>query len=164
MFKLTKKKVGIGIAAGAVVIAAPFAYSYWTEGGSGTGSAATGNTVDITVNQTSTNTALYPGGPATTLAGNFTNTNDGPVKIDRVTVEFAADWSKQANPALPACTPDDFTIGGSAPVGVEVPKGTGVGSWSGLTLALDNESTNQDNCKGVTVDLVYTAHALPPAP
>jgi hypothetical protein len=42
-------------------------------------------------------------------------------------------------------------------VGAQVPVGTGVGSWSGLSLSMTNSGSNQDNCKNVTVPVAYTA-------
>jgi hypothetical protein len=57
------------------------------------------------------------------------------------------------------CTASDYTIGGSAPVGAQVPAGTDVASWSGLTIAFNNKATtNQDACKGATVTITYTSN------
>jgi len=153
----TKKKVAAGAAAAALLASTGVAAAYWTQGGSGDGSAATGDTVAVTVNQTTEVSDLYPGGDAVTLSGDFDNTNDGPVKVGSVTVVVDEDFSEQADEAKPACTADDFEIGGSAPVNAEIEKGTGVGSWTGLTIKLVNSETNQDNCKGLSaVPLVYS--------
>jgi hypothetical protein len=136
------------------------AYAFWTQGGSGTGSAATGTTNAVTVNQTSTVTGLYPAGPAATLSGNFDNPNASAVFIHSVTAVVSPSLNAQADLTKPACTASDFTIAGSALVDAQIASGTSQGSWTGLTLALNNSvAANQDNCKSITVPLVYTANA-----
>lgn len=40
-----------------------------------------------------------------------------------------------------------------------IASGTGVGSWSGLTLTKANSGTNQDNCKNLaSLQIDYTAN------
>src|SRR5262249_56020869 len=74
----------------ATITLAGVATAYWTQGGSGSGSANTGTTNNITVNQTSVITGLYPGGPAATLSGNFDNPNGSGVFVTSVTASIAA--------------------------------------------------------------------------
>jgi hypothetical protein len=127
------------------------AYAFWTNTGSGTGTASTGSNNSITVVQTSTIGDLGPGRPAQTLSGNFDNPNDSPVFVTAVSAEVTGT-------DVPACDASNYTIAGSAPVGAEVPPGNGVGSWSGLTIQFNNKPTvNQDACKGATVTIHYTA-------
>ena len=153
---ITRKRVA-ALAAILAVGGGTIAYAYWTTGGSGSGSAATGTTSNIVVNQTgSAITGMYPG-QTVNLSGTFTNTaNPGSVYVTAVTAAVHT-FSSQTDSSKPACTQADFAIGGTAPVGAEVAHGTGVGSWSGLTLTLTDAGTNQDNCKGLTVTLDYTA-------
>src|SRR4051794_26060108 len=133
------------------------AYAYWTAGGSGSGSAATGTTVPITVNQTGSVTGLYPGATPTALSGTFTNTNSGAVHVSTVTAAVHT-FSSQTDLTKPACTQADFAIGGSSSPNTDVPAGTGVGAWSGLTIQLVNSATNQDNCKSLSsVQIDYSA-------
>lgn len=131
------------------------AVAFWTAGGSGTGSGATGSGTALTVNQTVSPTGLYPGG-SSALSGNFTNPNSGSVYIASVTATVTT-FSVQADGAKPPCTQADFSISGTATVAAQVPSGTGVGSWSGLSLNMTNAGTNQDNCKNITVPITYTA-------
>jgi len=86
------KKRGLKVAAlaGGLVLVGGVAFAYWTQGGTGTGTAATGNTADITVNQTSTVANLAPGLSAQPLSGNFDNPNSGPVYVTSVTVSIAS--------------------------------------------------------------------------
>ena len=127
------------------------AYAYWTQGGSGTGSATTGSTSAVSVNLGTSVSGMYPGMSPITLSGNFDNTNSGPVKVGSVTAALGT---------LPAgCSAADFTIGGTAAVNAEVAHGTGVGSWTGLTLTMNNTSSNQDLCKGQTIPLTFSVSA-----
>jgi hypothetical protein len=155
---MTRKR--IFLLAGIVVVlagAAVAAYAYWTSGGSGTGSATAGNTVNITVNQTSSVSGLYPGGPAVTLSGNFDNPNAGSVQISSITAVVSSISGGGTDSTKPACTPADFSIGGAVGT-TTVPSGTGVGAWTGLTIQLVNTAANQDNCKGATANIAYTAN------
>ncbi len=145
---------GIGVL---VIAGAGASFAYWTQSGGGSGSATTGTTGTVTVNQTSTVTGLYPGGPAGSLSGNFTNTSPGPVTISSVTGTVRA-FSVPGDTTKPPCTQADYVIGGTAP-GSVVPSGTNVGSWSGLTVGLLNTAANQDNCKNVVVAIDYLANA-----
>jgi hypothetical protein len=152
--KFNRKTV---LTAGAVLlIAAGGAYAYWTTTGSGTGSAANGTTVPITINQTSVITGLYPGGPAVALSGNFNNTNPGAVRVATVT---AALVSVTGSSGTPACTIADYQL--NTPVvtiNADIASGNGVGAWTGPTVQLKNLATNQDACKNASVNLSYTSN------
>ena len=110
------------------------------------------------MNQTSAVANLFPGAPPQALSGNFTNPNVGPVQVTSVTAVVDPAFNSHADVTKPACTPADFVIGGAAPVGAQIAPGAGVGAWGGLTLSMVNSPTNQDNCKNVTVPILYTAN------
>lgn len=151
-----KKKIVAGMAAGAVVIGAGGAFAFWTQGGTGNGAATAGTSVAITVVQTATITGLYPGGTASALSGTFNNPNAFPVNITSVTAAVQAFSTTAVDATKPPCTQADFTIAGtSGPY--TVPAGT-TGTWSGLNVALRNTALNQDNCKGQTITINYTAN------
>jgi hypothetical protein len=154
------RRIGVAIATVLVLGVGAVAWAYWTGVGSGTGSVTATTPSPVTVNQTNAAiTNLYPGGPAQALSGNFDNPNSGKVYIHNVTAAVQA-FSSQTDATKPACTEADFSIAGAATVNAEVPAGSGVGSWSGLTVSLiDNASANQDNCKGLSVQINYTANA-----
>jgi hypothetical protein len=143
----------VAIALVAIIAVSGVAYAYWTANGSGNGSAAAApGTNDVTVNQTSTITGLFPGAVARTLSGNFDNLNAGPVYVASVTAVVS---SVTGNPGT--CPLTDFAVAGSAPVGATIPAGTSQGAWTGLTIQLVETGINQDGCKGATVHLTYTA-------
>ena len=98
-----KKKLTAAATALTILGGAGVAVAYWTAGGSGNGTAATGTANAITVNQTASSTALVPDG-STTLSGTFTNTtNPGPVYITNVKATIS-NFSLQADAGKPACT------------------------------------------------------------
>ena len=133
------------------------AWAYWTQGGSGSGTASAGTPSAITVNQTGSPSGLYPGGPAAVLAGTFTNANASPLTISSVTAAVHAFASHTVDATKPDCTQADFAIGGASG-GNTVPSGTAVGAWSGLTVRMLDNGLNQDNCKGLAITIDYTAN------
>lgn len=138
------------------VVSGGVAFAYWTNNGSGTGTAATGTDTAITVNQTSVITGLAPGLTAQTLSGNFDNPNPSPVFVAGV---LATGLTVDAAHADAGCSPDDYQLGGTATVGHQVAAGNAVDSWTGLTIQFKNDpARNQDACKGATVTIAYTSN------
>jgi len=133
------------------------ALAYWTQGGSGSGTASAGTSAAITVNQTGSPSGLYPGGPSAALAGTFTNTNASPVNISSLTAVVHAFASHTVDATKPDCTEADFAVGGASGANV-VPSGTAVGAWAGLTIRMLDNGLNQDNCKGAAITIDYTAN------
>jgi len=150
MRKSRKIAIVAGSTVGALAIGG-VAFAYWTNSGSGSGSAATGSNSPIVVNQTSLVTAMAPGVAAQPLSGNFTNLNDGPVFVHSVSATVSGTNK-------PGCGASDYTIAGTATVDTEVAAGTNVGAWSGLSIQFnDKTDTNQDACKGALVSISYTS-------
>ena len=131
-----KTKVAALAIIGFMVIAGGAAFAYWTNTGSGTGAATTGSNVGITINQTSTIGAMYPGQGPQTLAGTFTNTNAGPTYVAAVT---ATGYTIDATHVTAGCTvaQGNYTLGGTATVGHEVASGTSVDAWTCLLYTSD---------------------------
>ena len=156
----SRRRTKVVVLTAGLVLVGGAAFAWWTAGGSGTGSATTGTVEGITIKQTTTIADLYPGQAPVALAGNFDNGNDGPVRVAQVTVAIQTGWSAQADSGKPACTAADFTLTqpDPQPAGSQVPAGNGVGSWGGATIQLNNLPSNQDNCKNVTVPLVYSSN------
>jgi hypothetical protein len=151
-----RKALVLGAVTSLVIVAG--AIAYWTTTGTGTGSAATGTIAGVTVNQTSTPTAMYPGGPAQPLSGDFTNTNSGNAYVTSVTASLASVSGGAADLAKPPCTTADFQLNDpTAVVGQDIAPGAGQGSWSGPSVQLINTGFNQDNCKNATLHISYTS-------
>ncbi|NYG07307.1 hypothetical protein BJ986_001794 [Phycicoccus badiiscoriae] len=158
--KLNRKRAA-AIATGAALtfIVGGVAFAYWSTSGTGTGSATTGTVNPVKINATGTAVSgLYPGAPARNVSGNFDNPNAGTVYVNQVTVAVAPGWSKQADGTKAACTAADFTITQPSATAHEIASGTGVDAWGPATIAMNNLPTNQDNCKNVTVDLVFSSN------
>lgn len=155
MRRLTKKTITVLTAATLVLAGAGAAYAYWTNTGAGTGTATSGTNAAVTVNQTAV-TGLYPGQSAQTLSGTFTNPNAGPTYVAAVT---ATGYTIDAAHVTAGCTVGggNYTLGGTATVGADIPAGTNQGSWTGLTITMNNLGTNQDFCKGAIVTITYAS-------
>lgn len=140
-----------------LLVVAAVGYAYWTSGGSGTGSATAGSTANLTVVQTTTLSAMYPGDSPQTISGTFNNPNPGPAYVGTVTAAIGSVTKAGGAPAG-TCNATDFTLASATmTVNAEVPAGSAQGAWTGATLQFNNKAgTNQDACKGATVGLTYT--------
>jgi hypothetical protein len=156
MRKFRTKRSAIIAVVGVMALSAA-AIAYWTQGGSGTGSGSAGTTTPITVLQTSTVSALYPGGPAQALSGTITNPNSGSVHVQSITASVTSITGAGTDPGQPACTTADFVIGGTS--GPYVALADDSTTWSGLTLNIVDGAANQDNCKNATAVITYSANA-----
>jgi hypothetical protein len=156
VLKFTKRR-GLLLAGVALSFAiAGIAFAFWTGGGSGTGTGAAANGVnDLTAKQTTVLSAMYPGDSAQTISGKFDNPNSGPVYVSSVTVSI--DSVTSGGSTAVGCDATDFTLANTTMnVNAQVPSGTGVGSFTGATIKFNNKPSNQDACKGVTVNLAYS--------
>jgi hypothetical protein len=154
MHKFTRKTLAVSTAA-ALVLGGGAAYAYWTAGGSGDGTAATGTNVAISAVQTSIVTAMAPGDVAQSLNGTFTNTNTGPVYVATVTASiFSVD--KDALAVGGTCDASDYTLAGAVmTVGGEA-LANDTSTWTGATIKFNNKpGANQDQCKLATVNIHY---------
>lgn len=155
---LRRKKILAGIIALVVLGSGVAAYAFWTNGGTGSGTAATGTNTGITVNQTSAPAGLYPGGDAQSLSGDFDNTNAGSVQVHNVTATLASVTGGGTDGTKPDCTIADYTLTDNpATVDAEIPTGTAQGAWGPISIAMVDSGTNQDNCKNATVHVNYTS-------
>ena len=160
--KFTKKRALIGLGAiGALAIAA-IAIAYWTTSGSGSGSATAGTDAGVTVSGDPSN-GIYPGGsvPVTTTVTNSSSTQSQFVTNLHVTISI------DATHAGNGCAASWFTYkadsegsGDSNPHTVALntelaPSGTT--SVDGHVF-MSNPNTNQDACKGATVNLAYAVN------
>ncbi len=150
----TKRVIAAAAVTAVLLGGAGVAYAYWTAGGSGSGTGTTGTSEAITINQTSTVTNLRPGGAAQALSGTFTNTNDEPVYVTSVTASISSITGGGVT-----CEATDYTLANAVmTVNASIAIGSGVGTWSGATIAFNNKpAENQDDCKNATVNFAYTA-------
>jgi hypothetical protein len=155
MRQFMTKKVGIVFAGVlATLFAAGAAFAYWTAGGTGSGTAATGTNDAITVVQTSVVNPMEPGLAAQTLSGTFANPNPGTVYVSTVTVSIAS-VTLAEDAAAGTCDATDYTLTGAAMAVNAQVLADDTSTWSGATIAFNNKGTIQDACKGATVNLAY---------
>jgi hypothetical protein len=154
MRKLSKKALAVSTAA-VFLTGSGAAYAYWTNSGTGSGTATSGSNVAVTVNQTAV-TGLYPGQTAQGLSGTFNNPNAGATYVTAVT---ATGYTIDATHVTAGCTvaQGNYTLAGTSTTPGSVPAGNTQGTWSGLTIAMNNLGTNQDACKGAIVTVAYTS-------
>jgi hypothetical protein len=151
----TKKRLGVVASMLAVLLlGGGVAFAYWTTTGGGTGNASVGTDVHVTVAQTAVS-GLVPGGPAVPLDFTVTNPGTGPETISGVNVVVAV----SAHPNG-ACSASDFVvtqpnIGGAS----EIYAGDAAAFDSvdtGAAISMTDTGSNQDGCKGATLQLTYT--------
>lgn len=150
MNKLPRKRLVAIITVALLLTGGGVAFAYWTATGAGTGSATTGTTSAIIVNQTSTVTGLTPDGTPAALSGTFTNNNSAPVAITGVTAAVTAT-------SISGCLTSWYSIAGTiTPSASQIAVGT-VTTWSGATVQLVNSATvDQSICKTATITITYT--------
>ena len=155
MHKLTRKTVAIVAGTVLLVSGAGAAFAYWTAGGSGSGTAATGTNVAITAVQTSAPVAMAPGDAAQSLNGTFLNTNSGPVYVTTVTASIAS-VVKDAGAVAGICDASDYTLAGAVMTVNAEALANDTSTWSGATIKFNNKpGASQDQCKLATVNLAY---------
>lgn len=152
--KMNKKTVAI-LSAGLIVATAGGAYAYWTTSGSGTGSATTGTSTAVTLDQIGSITALTPGSPA--QAVDFSITNPGTTNQYIASVAVSMTVTPGSIAGQPPCTNADFTLVQPTASYGDLTPGLHNYSPSGASLALKNTALNQDNCKTATVSLTFNA-------
>jgi hypothetical protein len=130
------------------------AYAYWTNTGSGSGTATTSNPANgqLTVSGSAI-TGLAPGVAAKTLAGSITNpsTSTSDFHVSGLSATISID----AAHVTAGCGTSDYTLVQPSGVTGDLAPGANLPFSSG-TIAFNNKATNQDFCKGATVTINYT--------
>lgn len=160
MIKVNKVAVA-GLAVGAAVVAGSgVAYAYWTSSGSVDGSSTTTNPASnvIVVAQTTGASNLAPGHAAETLSGTVTNplTSANNFYVTQVVASIKS-VTKAQGAAAGTCDATDYTLSNATmSVGSDLAPGDSA-NFTGATLAFNDKASNQDQCKGATVTITYTA-------
>jgi len=151
-----KKKI-ILAAAAVVVIGAGSAFAYWSTTGSGTGSGTTSaGASNLTIVQTSTIANMYPGDAPQTISGTVTNGAANSAYVNTVTASIAS--VTQAAGAVGTCDSTDYTLATpTMTVASDIAAGASK-PFTGATLQFNNKASNQDGCKGATVNLAFSSN------
>ena len=156
MHLLRQKKVVLPLAIVAALAIAAGAFAYWTTSGSGTGSASVGTSTAVTVTQVGTISGLAPGGAAQAVDFKITNPKSTSQYIAGVAVSISGVTGPNIDGAHP-CAASDFTVVQPNAITADLPSGDSTVSPSGATLAMKDTASNQDGCKGATVNLSFLA-------
>ncbi len=138
-----------------VAIGGGLAYAYWTGNGIGAGSATTGSSTNFSVTSDSpVGAALSPGGASQTVAFTVSNPGSGSQALSNVVVTVAnADgtaWTARAG-----CSAADYTVGTPTVAYGDIPGAAGTDGT--VTVTMNDLSTDQDACQGVTAPLYFVA-------
>lgn len=154
---MTKKVKRRSLAVGLFLVfalAAGGAYAYWTNSGSGTGTAATSNPSagQLTVSGTAI-TGIAPGVAAKPLAGSISNPagSGSDFHVSGLSATISIDSAH----ATAGCATSDYTLVQPSGVTGDLAPGASLPFSSG-SIAFNNKATNQDFCKGATVTINYT--------
>ena len=143
-----KRALILAVVAVVALIASIAGYAYWSTTGSGTASSTAGTTATVTITGSFT-TGIYPGGTKT-VSFTATNPNPGTVRVGTVTLA-----SVTTTPS--SCAAADFTMPDVAE-NADVPTGGPTALPTNGTLTFANTSSNQDTCKGATIQLNLTSN------
>jgi len=160
MRNLSKKaKTIIAGAAIAGLASTGVAYAYWTTTGGGSGTAGTGTSQAVTMDQVGSISGLTPDSAPQNVNFSITNPATTNQYIASVTVTKSGLTAPLADGTHP-CTLLDFSLTQPTVVPGDLTSGAHTFSANGSTLQLvNNPSANQDGCKGATVSLTFTANA-----
>jgi hypothetical protein len=163
--RFTKKRALLALSAIAALGIVTAAFAYFSNSGSGTGTASVGSVAagDLSYAQ-NTLSSMYPGDTAQALT--VTVTNNGTQK------EYVNGVSAYVTTDKAGCDSSNFLLDGTpAPGPTDPPRGLGwtaqelaanggKASTSGDTIQFnDKSSTNQNACQGATVTLHYASTA-----
>ncbi len=111
----------------------------------------------LSVIQTSVMEGLAPGIVPVAITGIVWNNSTESTVITAVDVEIIG--VRTGPGSVPGvCDPSDYVLLNSQmPVGQTLAPG-GSTAFEGATIGFSNKSTNQDACKGATIELLYTAN------
>jgi hypothetical protein len=156
------KRIKIVAGGTAVLMGGGIAFAYWTTTGDGTGTASTSaGASNLSFSQTvaQQSLGLYPGQAPQTIAGTVTNENASGGQYQYVTSVTAAIASvDKAEGADGVCGISDYEItDGTMAVGQNLAPGDSI-AFTGAKIAFVNKATDQDGCKGATVNLTFTSN------
>jgi hypothetical protein len=149
-----------GVVAVIAAMASVGAYAYWTSSGDGTGTASTGTSDAFNVTQLAPSpTNLVPGGPAQDVKINVENDQSFNQYLTSLTFEVDPAWveNDDVGDDWPPCTAADFDLVQPTVNNVDLIPGNHFGPAYTGTIQLKNTPNNQNNCKGVSVDLLLHA-------
>ena len=157
--KITKKRVLTALSVVGIFAIATAAFAYWTTSGSGSGSATTGTDTGVTASGNPSD-GIYPGSnvPVTTTVTNSSSSQAQYVSNLHVTISIDATHAGNGCSASWFTYKSDAeTSGDSNPHAVALNTELATSGTKTVDghVFMANPNTNQDACKGATIDLAY---------
>jgi hypothetical protein len=174
MFSTKRRRVISVVGAAVAVLAiAGAAFAYFTSTGSTTGTATVGSVNpagQFTVADRSVPAALYPGTGSFPITGTITNPTKANLGLATATVNITAPTvAGGAAAGSQACSASDFALSVASGSGWQLSNSNDTATYSyananelangantpiptGLTVSMVDQSYNQDNCEGATVN------------
>jgi hypothetical protein len=156
-----RRKLLAGIVTVGLTLGGSAAYAFWSGGGPAEGFASTGSSGGgvLQIQQVLHPINLTPGGAPQSITVTVTNPDPiNAVVLDDLLVGVDPSWSEQSDGEKPPCTVTDFITTGSGG-GFTVGPATArlvYGTIRMIDKPAAAPNSNQDNCKGVDVDLIFT--------
>jgi len=138
------------------------AFAFWSSTGTGDGTATTGQAVQFVITEGAKAGTLAPGNLAgQTVAFTVSNPGPGQLYLGTVTVTLADAAGVAWAPVTTQPTPGTMRCQRLCPAGhshAGRPDPGGSTAFAGASIGFNDKSTNQDACKGATIQLLYTAN------
>ena len=159
MFHFTKKRVAVLGTIAAVALTGGIAYAYFTDSGSGTGTASVGASSPITLAGTITGT-LYPAGEPASVSVLVTNPGSGSQYVGKVHLaSITTDAGHSACDLSVSGVNAAFTMADTAVVGTLTKSGTaGDHATATGSLQMNDTGVSQDACQGAPLTLHFTSN------
>jgi hypothetical protein len=160
---MNKKVATIGLTAGLVLGAAGGAFAYFSSTGTGVGTGTVGVSAGLDISQTNTVSGILPDSATHEIDYTVTNNNSGSESVHQVTVTVAsitgagtASGTDALGNPIDACTPSLFTVVQGSPLNANLAGGATASGTA--TVALADDSNNQDNCQGATLHFAFASN------
>jgi flagellar capping protein FliD len=157
--KLSSKRVLATLAAIGTLSIAVAAFAYWTTSGSGSGSATAGTDAGVTVSGNPAD-GIYPGGSAAVVTTIANSSTTQAQFVTNLHVTISIDATHAGNGCLASWfsyKADSESSGASNPHTVALKNKLAAGGNMTVDghVFMSNPNTNQDACKGATINLAY---------
>jgi len=150
---------GVGFAS---VITDCGASSLTNPGAYGTPAQVLAGSADIPAVQVNvvggTTPPLYPGGPAQPIGYAITNPGSSPVHVNQVTTTVSTLSNTGSIVGDEACATTMYPIVNGPAVNSNIAPGTSLFPFSGTSISMTDDHTNQDNCENAVVHLSFSSN------
>ena len=160
MKRILKSKKGIALLAtlALAIGGGGAALAYFTDAGSGTGTASVGSSTQFTVYGTVSGSSLYPGAAGVTVPITVTNNGSGSQKVGTVTLDsITADAGHASCITTLNASGSAFTFANPVTINQDLAASATSTAVNG-TLVMNDTGVSQDSCQGALLTLNFTEH------